>query len=51
MEFHRKKSLFDTLKYFVNHFEEIYENCKSKLENEYFSQFELQKKLKSQVST
>ncbi len=45
MNFHKKKTIFETLKYFINNFEKVYEKSKSKLENEYYSQFELKKKI------
>lgn len=31
MMFHKKKTIFETLKYFINSFEKIYEKSKSKL--------------------
>lgn len=47
---HKTKSIFDTLKIFINSFEKTYQQIKSKLEDEYFSQIELEEKIRKRLS-
>ena len=46
---HASKSIYDTLKVLVNNFQKIYEEIKSKLENEYYSQIELEEKIDKRI--